>query len=115
MSTKLIMIFTGVFLFFTLLNCVIEGTWFDATSLTLFNVLSHPLLVLQSTNPWTGISGALAIPINLVTLLWDTFTFDYSFLTGMALILRLFFCVFSFGFLWGIAQLIMSRGATTGA
>lgn len=111
MSPRWIMFFIGCFLGLSILSMIIEGGWFTAADLSVFNVISNPSILWTSNANFMHVSGIIALPANLLELLWDTLTFDYSFLTGNMIYLRFFFCCFTFGFLWGVAQLI--RGTSS--
>ena len=105
MSTKTVSFLFFLFIGFTLLNGFAESVWFDSSSLTIVNIFVNPQ-VLDQTDV-LGISfGALTAPVGIMVALFNTLTFNYSFLTGILMLLRLVFMCFTVGFIWGCVQLI---------
>lgn len=107
------MLFTFLFLGFTVLNVVMEGnSVIDANSLTLINVIANPSILWTTGSNFANLTGAIALPVNLVQLLYKTLLFDYSFLTeGNGIFLRMGYCCFTVGFGWGIANYL--RGTSS--
>jgi hypothetical protein len=102
------MFFAACFAGLSALSAIAELNWYGTSEISVINFFIDPSSILQvnSTLASVPVIGSvlsfLSIPANFLTMLWKMLVFDYSYLTGDLIYLRIFFCCFSFGMVWGI-------------
>lgn len=107
MSAKWMMFFSFTFLCGQIISMIVDWqTTMSATKLGIINAILKPSILISNSSGDINIITVVSLPVNVIVAFWNTLTWDYSFLQGDFIWLRLFFSVFTVGFIWGAAQLI---------
>jgi hypothetical protein len=111
MSAKWMMFFTFCFLGGQIVSMVVDWeTSMSSAKLGILNAILKPSILISNSTGDVNILTVLTLPFNIIAAFWNTLTWDYSFLQGDFIWARLFFSVFTVGFIWGAAQLIRGTG-----
>jgi len=106
------MFFSWCFLGGQLLSTIVDWQlYITSAKLSVIGAILKPTVLVSDSAGNINVLSVISLPINIILAFWNTLTWDFSFLQGDFVWIRMFLCVFTVGFVWGAAQLI--RGTNT--
>ena len=111
MKAGWMMFFAWGFLCGQLISTIVDWqTYITAAKLSVIGAILKPEILISDSLGNVNWLSVISLPVNIILAFWNTLTWDFSFLQGDLIWVRMFLCVFTVGFVWGAAQLVRGTG-----